>query len=246
MKKYLLTMLSLGLVSLVLACVPVRTDYTVDEAFDLMNDAIELFLEAKSYRVNYHGFYENETYAAEERIDVRVRGRGTSSELGRAEMTVDRNATIFTAMNFYEDGLLYAKRVDNEGEHRSRYDETFAKFIETYTPWIKKTVTKEKTQNVLVIIDRNQIEVSFELSSDQVEATFYVPSVLTSVRKATAKIVFSHDLKLISMEVAYPGSIQTVLGEARYTVTFEKINQYVIITQPSAADKATYAPVSEE
>jgi hypothetical protein len=246
MKKSLLSLLSLILLSLVLACVPVRTDYTVDEAFELMNDAIDEFLNAKSFRVNYHGFYENETYSAEERIDVRVRGKGTSSELGRAEMTIDRNATIFTEMNFYDGGLLYAKRVDNEGEHRSRYDETLAKFLETYTPWIKKPVVKDKTQNVVVVMDKHQIQVTFELSSDQVEATFYVPSVLTTVRKATATIVFTHDLKLISLTVTYPGSIQADLGEVRYVVTFEKINQYVIITQPSAAEKATYAPVSQE
>lgn len=246
MKKTLLSMLSLVLLSLAFACVPVRTDYTVDEAFDLMNDAIGVFLEAKSFRVNYHGFYENDAYALEERIDVRVRGKGTSSELGRAEMTVDRNASIFTAMNFYEAGLLYAKRVDNEGEHRNRYEEPFAEFLETYTPWIKKPVLKDKTQNVAVVMDKQQIEVTFELSSDQVEATFYVPTVLTSVRKATATIVFTHDLKLVSMAVRYPGSIQTDLGEVRYSVSFEKINQYVILTQPSAAEKATYAPVAKE
>lgn len=246
MKKSLLALLSLVMLSTVLACTPVRTDYTVDEAFELMNDAIEVYLNAESFRANYHGFYENETYSAEERIDVRVRDKGTDNAIGRAEMTVDRNATVFTAMNFYKGGYLYAKRVDNKGEDRSRYDETFAAFLENYNPWIKKTVQKDKTQNITVVMDRSQIEVSFDLSSDQVEATFFVPSFLTSVRKAQAKITFAHDLRLISIEVSYPGSIQTVLGETHYTVTFDKINRYVIITQPAAAELATYAPVTEE
>jgi hypothetical protein len=246
MKKLLLALLSIVLLSGVLACTPVRTDYTVDEAFELMNDAIEVYLNAESFHANYHGFYENETYSAEERIDVRVRGNGTDHAIGRAEMTVDRDSDVFTAMNFYEDGYLYAKRVDNQGEHRSRYDETLATFLENYNPWIKKAVQKDKTQNITVVMDRSQIEVSFELSSDQVEATFFVPSFLTTVRKATAKITFSHDLKLISLSVVYPGSINQVLGEANFLVTFESINRYVIITQPSAAEKATYAPVANE
>lgn len=246
MKKIGLAGLSAWIVLLLAACTTVRTDYTVDEAFELMNDAIEVFLDAESFHVNYHGFYENETYSSEERIDVRIRGRGDANVLGRAEMTIDHNASIFTAMNFFEDGFLYAKRVDDEGEKRTRYDETFDSFLATYTPWIKTTVNKDKTQNVSIVMDRKEITVMFELSSDTVESTFYVPSVLTSVRSASATIVFSHDLKLISVSVAYPGSIQTALGNASYVVTFEKINQYVIITEPSAAEKATYAPVTEE
>jgi hypothetical protein len=246
MKKILLLFTLFFVFGSLASCTNVRTDYTVDEAFDLMNEAIENFRAAESFHLNYSGMYENESYFAEDRIDVRMRRIGEDNFLGRVEMTIDQNSSSYTSINYYEDGTLYQQRTNSEGVQKIKFLEEPASFIDVYTPWIKKAVDQTKVRNILVQMDREAITVSFELSSAEVENTLFVPKFLTTVRSADVKIVFSHALDLISLDVTFDASIDGVLGTEIYTVVFEKINRYVIITEISNAEKANFELVDPD
>ncbi|MCK7487423.1 MAG: hypothetical protein MZU97_19370 [Bacillus subtilis] len=111
----------------------------MDEAFELMNQAIENFHEAESFHLNYSGMYENPSYFAEDRIDVRMRSIGKANFLGRVEMTIVQNNNTYTAINFYDDGTLYTRREDSDGVKKVKFIEEASAFIDVYSSFDKNS-----------------------------------------------------------------------------------------------------------
>ncbi len=161
-------------------------------------------------------------------------------------MTIVQNNNTYTAINFFDDGTLYTQRTDSDGVKKVKFIEEALAFIDVYTPWIQTTVDQTKVRNVMIQMDSKSISVTFELSSAEVEKTLFVPKFLTSVRSADVKIVFSHGLDLMSLDVSFDASIDGVLGTETYNVVFEKINRYVIITEIGNAEKNNYELVVPE
>ena len=240
MKKLGLLLIVLMLGITLSACQPVNTDYSVDEAFGLMNDAIQNYLEAESFMATFQGSYESESYNSSDLIEVRFRNIGKSNFLGRVELLISENSTSYQGLQFYQAGVLYNQKIDSSNTERVKFVEGPEKYLSLYTSYLKKQVDQSKTRAVTILIDSKQVTVNFELSSSEVEATFFVSNVFTTVRSAKASITFTHDLKLVSMNVEYIALIQGMEGIERYQVDFSRFNQYVTIKELSNAEKAIF------
>lgn len=245
MKKAALT-LFLFLALLCLSACNVRTDYSVEEAFGLMNEAIANYLAADSVLMTFDGSYVSDNYNTVDHLEVRMRNIGDADFFSRVTMAVSENDVPMTATYYYYDGFIYALRNQNDQTEQVKYVFSAAEYITLYTSFIKSTIDYDNTRDRQIQMDRKQIVVTFELAFSKVESTFFVNSVIEdgAVNFATVSIVFSQNLQLLSFEVQYDARINGIIGTQTYTVVIDSLNRYVVI--PEISGKADYTEVDPD
>jgi len=244
MKKLLVLLLfSVSVLSLQ-ACQ--RLDYTPDEAFEMMNEAIQHYRDADQVELFYVGSFTSLGYNSNDAIDVKLRKIGADGFLGRVEMSVTENNTTYQAMHYYQAGMRYLERTDSNGTTKTKKEEPASSYISLFTSFLKKPVEKAKIRALQILVDRQTITVSFELGSSAVEDTLYVSNTFQTVQFATVKVIFSHQKVLQKLEVSYGANAQGNEGIETYEVLFKRINRYVPIVELTNAEKNLFTLQTEE
>lgn len=244
MKKLLVLLLALGFVFSLQACQ--RLDYTPDEAFEMMNEAIQQYRDADQLELFYVGSFSSLGYNSNDAIDVKMRKIGSEQFLGRVEMSVTENNQTYQALHYYQAGMRYVERTDTNGTTKTKKEEVATAYVTLFTSFLKKPIEKAKIRALQILVDRQTITVSFELGSSAVEDTFYVSNVFQTVQFATVKITISHQKVLQKLEVSYGANAQGNEGIETYEVLFKRINRYVPIVELSNAEKNLFTLQTEE
>ena len=242
MKKVVLTFLMIFTLISLSAC-NVRTDYTIEEAFGLMNEAIANYLAADSVLMTFDGTYVSDNYNTVDHLEVRMRHIGDADFFSRVTMSVSENDSPMTASYYYSEGMIYAMRTQNNQTEQIKYVYSASEYLALYTSFLKKTIEYDGTRARQILMDRKQIEVSFEYAFSKVESTFFVNSVIEAgaVNFATVRVIFSQSLQILSFDVSYDARISGVIGTQSYTVVIDTMNRYIVI--PEISGKADYEEV---
>ncbi|MBU1144619.1 MAG: hypothetical protein KJ971_02015 [Firmicutes bacterium] len=243
MKKWILSFLILIVGFGVTSCNKELIDYSVEDAFSLMNEAIQDYLDATSLSLVYSGTYTSSTYNNVENMEIKMKEMGSSDLIGKASMEITENSELVTNVIYYEDGYIYTNNVTGEETQLTKQVLDYAEYESLYSSFLKSQINYEMTREVQIIVSLEQLTVHFELASAEVESTFFVSPVLSTVNFATVDVTLNHDGRLLSLNVTYDGTISSIVGTETYSIVISKINQYVIIDQLSYLEKANYEEV---
>jgi len=246
MKKTLLALLALLFASALSACDREIPDYTVDEAFVLMNEAVDEWLGAASFVATFEATYESETLDLTESIVVRMKNAGSGDLVSHVVMSVTKNDSWQYTVNQYEAGILYTARNENGTVERVYDAQSRTSFEALYRSFLKSGFDAADVREESIMVDADQCTVTFELDANEIDDSLYVPEDLDRVTFATVSVTFRHDGTLVRLDVAYDGYVGEERGAENYVVTFEKLDRYVVIARLSASEKATYAEVEED
>ncbi|MDD3477750.1 MAG: hypothetical protein PHP32_02650 [Candidatus Izemoplasmatales bacterium] len=240
MKKILLAAGIVLMTSLTWACNTTPPDYTIDEAFDLMNEAIQGYLDAESLSLEYAGSYTSTNYNNNEVMTVKMKNIGTDSLIGKVEMTIEEDGATFVSEIHYQDGWVYNARTQDGETQYGKTEEPNTTYESLYMSFLKSTIAREKVVNISLEVEKDFFNISFQLSSTVVESTLFVSNVLNTVNVAEVTLGVSHDGELMSIMVTYPATISGISGTEQYAVSILKLNQYVVIDQLSSTEVAQY------
>ncbi len=247
MKKPLLALVLLIAGFLPLSCSNAIPDYSVDEAFALMNEAITTWLEADSFVLDYHGVYEATNYVNDETMTVKMKRTGSDGLLATVSMTIEENDTSYQTVNQYEAGYVYTIRTENDTVENIKQAYARVEYETLYRSFLKRTFQASDVRSVQILVDSEQCTVTFELAASVIEQTLFISNVMERVTFATVAVTFSHrGPTLLSLSVEYNAYINSTLGTETYEVVFSKLNRYVVIPTLSASEKATYTEQTDD
>ncbi|MGD9909272.1 MAG: hypothetical protein AB7U79_01555 [Candidatus Izemoplasmatales bacterium] len=240
MKKLILLLVITLFTLPLMACQKEVPDYSIEEAFTLMNVAIQNYLDCDSLSLEYSGSYDGSNYQINEFMRVKMKNIGEDNFIGQVEMYVTENGTDFNSVADYESGWVYtARETDSSTDYvKKQLEQT--EYVTLYKSFLKSTIDYSSTRDQSILIDANTLTVHFELSSSDVTSTFFVTNVLDTVNFATVDITLDHDANLLSMSVEYAGKINSIEGTEKYNIAILKMNQYIVISQLSSSEKALY------
>jgi len=245
MKKLILLLAVCLFVIPLAACQKEVPDYTIEEAFDKMNEAIQNYLDSESISLEYSGSYEASNYQINQFMRVKMKNVGEDNFIGQAQVYITDNGTDVNTFVDYESGWVYTKRVTDDKTSYVKEELDQEDYISLYKSFIKTTIDFSSTREHSIFIDEDQVAIHFELASGKVTSIFYVYTVLKTVNFATVDITFDHKGNLKTMSVEYNGTIDSITGVAKYDISVLKIDQYVIINQLSSSEKALYQEETE-
>jgi len=246
MKKHIL-LLFIALISFgIFGCNKEIPEYTVEEAFSLMNDAIDNYLNAESLSLEYFGEYAASNYNNSEIMSVKMKNMNSTDLIGKVKMEITENDTFFTSQVDYSEGIIYTYRLMDDTEDFSKKATEYLEYQNLYQSFLKSTCDYAQTRNVQIVVDTDTLTVNFEYHQDLVEDTFFVSNVMQSVSFATVSITLTHDAKLLSFIVTYDATISSVVGTESYQVNILKLDQYIIIDQLSNSQKTNYVEVTTD
>lgn len=246
MKKGLLLLLSVMTIILINGCNQEIPDYSVDEAFVMMNDAIDEYLNADSISIDYFGSYDGANYQNSEEMNIRMRHMNSEDLIGRVKMDITENENSFLSRVDFLDGIVYTSKTLDGTTDYVKAAQTHSEYQTLYQSFLKSTVEYSKTRYVQILIDKKTLTVNFEIHQDQVESTFFVSNVLQSVGFATCSFMLDHHSRLLHFIISYGGIINSIQGTETFRVNILKLNQYVIIDQLSKSEKAMYQEASTD
>jgi len=246
MKKHILLLMTLLLSFVLVGCNREIPDYTVEEAFALMNESIDNYLSADSLSLDYFGAYTATNYTNSESMNVKMKNMQSSDLIGKVKMDITENDTSFTSQVDYSDGVIYTYQLTDGNEDYSKKTVDYNEYRILYQSFLKSTCDYTKTRNAQIVVDEDTLIVTFEYYQDLVESTFFVSNVMQSVSFATVSITLTHDAKLLSMIVSYDATINSVVGHESYQINIIKLNQYIIIDQLSNSQKSVYVEATTD
>ncbi len=246
MKKIVLLMLivlsSFGL----FACNNEPIDISIDDAFDLMNQSIQNYLDAESVDMIYSGLYESDINSLRDSLRVKIKKIGSDEMLGKVEIDVSVNGAEYSIENVYQSGQLYTINSDDTQTKKTQEPYAQADYLKLYKSFLKARIERVDTRSLQIMTDAKSIAMSFELDPQAIENTFYVLPSMDTAKIAKVTITFDENARLLSMSVEYEAEIQDVYGDFTYAVTFVKIDQYILISQLSNSQKNTYEVVPDD
>ncbi|MFA5006974.1 MAG: hypothetical protein WC509_05880 [Candidatus Izemoplasmatales bacterium] len=240
MKKTLLLLLAFLFAGSLTACERTLPDYTADEAFDLMNEAISRWLSAESFTLDYASTYVAGSVETTESMTVRLKHGGADDLIAYVATTIEEPDRWQNSETQYEDGRVYVARNENGTVTRTWSTTPRAEFESLYRSFLKDEINEADTRADSFVVDADQCTVQFEFDATMIESTFHVPADIDSVRFATVAVTFTHDADLLALEVSYGTTADDVDGTVSYTVAFDKIDRYLVIARLSASEKAAY------
>ncbi|MDP3130941.1 MAG: hypothetical protein Q8N15_06410 [Bacillota bacterium] len=246
MKKPLLALFAALLAGALLACERTIPDYSVAEAFDLMNEAIDGWLDAKSFTLSYEGTYTVGENVSEETMSVKLKNGGSDNLIAFVVTSITEPDRWQQSETQFEDGRSYAARNENGSISRTWKAETGASFETLYRTFLKRTIDLSDIRNESILVDPDQCTFLFEYDANEIEETFYVSPQVTNVTFATVSVTFSHQGELLSIDVSYGTFEGELRGTESYQVTFAKLDRYVVISQMSATEKAYYTEATDD
>ena len=245
MKKLLLIFFS-GLLALsLISCEGKPIDMSVTDAFELMNDAIDNYRNAESLELEYHGLYSSTLHQMQDDLHIRMRDMGTDKLVANITVNMYINEQESYVQTHYQKGLVYTYQVKDSKIDQTYKSQAQSEFEDLYTLFLKKTINKDNTQNVVLTTTSKILSLSFELVSGDIEETLYVLPVMEYAKNAKLVIAFTEKAKLVSMSVEYEARIDSVYGAFTYSVQFIKIDSYVIVPALSATKIDEYKEVEE-
>lgn len=243
MKKWVLGFFMIFIGFGLVACNPELKDYSVEEAFALMNESIQGYLEADSLSMVYHGTYISDNYNTTETMEIKMKKMNSDNLIGKVSMQMIENSTSYETENNFFDGIVYTSRIENDQEELLKQPLEYIEYQSLYTSFFKKQIVYADTRASQIFVDEKYLTVHFELRSSEVENTFFVSTVLQSVKQATVDVTLTHKGEIVSIIVSYQAYINGILGTQSYTVEILKINRYIVIDQLSSAQKLQYVDV---
>ncbi|MDD3122143.1 MAG: hypothetical protein PHC62_01350 [Candidatus Izemoplasmatales bacterium] len=247
MRKWILVFLGAITTFGMISCNQAIPDYSIDEAFVLMNQAIVSYLEADSLSLEYTGNYVSTNYNNDEVMTVKMKKMNSDNLIGQVSMTITENNSSFDSKVNFIDGIVYtANYISGNNPEYLKKTLDSAEYQRLYQSFLKAEIKQDSTRSSQIEVDKDNLTIQFELKSEDVEPTFFVSSVLQTVRFAIVKIVVSHQGVLRSLSVEYEGTIDGVVGVQTYSLFVLKLNQYVIIKQLSSTEKAIYQESTDE
>lgn len=246
MKKILLILLAFLFSFTLVSCTKDPIDIPIDDAFDLMNEAIQNYLDADSLELDYQGEYASTAHLMRDDLNVRIKRIGTDSQVGIVDVSMVVDDVHSRVITNYQKGIVYNNNINESNQSTKTFKaQTQADFIKLYTMFLKTQIDFDNVQDLIYEASSKEITLNFVLSSTVVEDTLYVLPVMDYAKSATIKITFTEKAKLLSLRVAYEARIDNVYGEFTYDVIFTKIDTYVIVPTLSASEIALYKEVEE-
>jgi hypothetical protein len=246
MKKPLLALLAALFAGALLSCERAIPDYSVDEAFALMNEAIDNWLDAKSFTLSYEGTYTVGDNVSEETMSVKLKNGGTDSLIAFVVTSITEPERFQQSETQFESGRVYVAKNENGTISRTWTAGTGAAFETLYRSFLKKAIAEGDIRDESILVDPDQCTVLFEFDANAIQSTFYVPPMVTNVTYATVSVTFSHQGDLLSLDVSYGTYEGELRGTEAYTVTFAKLDRYVVIARMSASEKANYTEATDD
>jgi hypothetical protein len=221
-------------------------DITIEDAFKLMNEAIQTYLEADSIELNYQGTYTSTLNNLTDDVHVRIKRMGLQSMVGIAEISVHANNDAYLIINNYQDNILYTRRI--EGTESSKLYESYetSTYKSLFTSFLKTSIKWDDTRDHLLQTTSSEITLTFDLASAVIGSTLYVLPAMNSARLAKVTFVFTPRAVLKTMSATYEASIQDTYGAFNYQVDFVKINRYVIVPTLSSSEKSGYQEKTQD
>ena len=246
MRKLLLSFLFITMGFSLIGCFGNPIDVTVDEAFELMNESIQNYLDADSVELIYSGVYTSSINNLTDELHVRMKRAGSESLVGNVIISVAANNDVYGFYNNYQDGVLYSNRIENNESTKVKEVYLAATFVTLYKSFLKSTIALEDTRDLAILTTSDTISLTFELASTAIESTLYVLQAMDSAKLATVTMTFTPRGRLISMDVAYEAEIDDVFGSFTYDVSFDKIDRYIIVPQLSTSEISAYQEKVDE
>jgi len=246
MKKTLLIVLILLFSGTLAACERTIPDYTVDEAFSLMNEAIGRWLDADSFVVDYASAYAVGDAATIETMSVRLKRGGTDALIALIAASIEEPSRSQTFETHYEDGAAYTARDEDGSVTKTRTETPRAAFEALYRSFLKTRIDADDVRAVTILVDADRCSVRFEFDATRIADTFHVPSGVDSVGFATVTVGFTHAGVLQTLDVSYETVEDDASGTETYSVVFSKLDRYVVIARLSASEKADYAEAASD
>ncbi len=244
MKKLLLFLFVFMMGSSLIACSDNPIDLSVTDAFALMNEAIQNYLDADSLELLYHGEYASTAHLMNDNLRVRIKKIGTENQVGHVTVNMTVDDVPSSVITNYQKGIIYNDIIDENDQSKKTFEQKIqADFIRLYTLFLKSKIVWTEVQEVLYQASSKEITLTFVLSSSAIEKTLYVLPAMDYAKTANVSITFSEKAKLLRMEVAYEARIDSVYGDFIYSVDFVKINSYVIVPTLSASEITLYTEV---
>lgn len=246
MKKPLLVLLAALFAGAILSCERTIPDYTVAEAFDRMNEAIDNWLDAKSFTLSYEGTYTVGDNVSEETMSVKLKNGGSADLIAFVATSITEPDRWQQSETQFESGRSYLAKNENGTISRTWTTQTATAFETLYRTFLKKTIAATDTRNESILVDPDQCTFLFEFDANAIEETFYVGPQITNVTFATVSISFSHQGDLLSIDVSYGTFEGERRGTEAYTVSFAKLDRYVVIARLSATEKGNYTEATQD
>ncbi len=246
MKKPLIAFLCALFAGALLSCQRTIPDYSVEEAFGLMNEAIDDWLDAKSFTLSYEGTYTAGDNVSEETMSVRLKNGGTDDLIAFVVTSITEPERFQQSETQFEDGRIYVAKNENGTISRTWTAGTGAAFETLYRSFLKKTIDDGDIRDESILVDPDQCTVLFDFDANAIQSTFYVPPMVTNVTFATVSVTFSHGGDLLSLEVSYGTYEGEIRGTETYAVTFAKLDRYIVIARMSASEKANYTEATDD
>ncbi|MCK7485283.1 MAG: hypothetical protein MZU97_06775 [Bacillus subtilis] len=246
MKKPLLALMTALLAGAILSCERAIPDYSVDEAFELMNEAIDGWLDAKSFTLSYEGTYTVGDDVSEETMSVKLKNGDSDELIAFVVVSITEPTRWQQSETQFEDGRVYVAKNENGTVSRTWNAESSAAFEATYRTFLKKTIDADDIRDESILVDADQCTFLFEFDANEIAGTFYVPPQITNVTFATVSVTFSHTGALLSVDISYGTYEGELRGTEAYTVTFDQIDRYVVIARMSATEKANYTEATDD
>ena len=246
MKKLTIALLIIIQLFVFSGCNQTLKEYTIEEAFVLLNEGIEEYLQATSLEMNYRGDYASLSFNNEEALNIKLKKMDSDNFLARIYISSTENGATSSTLLHYESGYVYNKFTSSTELTKTKVEADGTAFQEVYTAFIKKTIDYDKTREHHIQSDLDYLLVEFEYSSTEVNDTFLIKPYLDTVNFASVSAKLNHKGKLISLDVSYQGTIQNETGTQSYHVDFVKIGGYVVLDQLSYLEKDDYEEVESE
>ena len=241
MKKLLIFFASVLLMMGLTACQNEPIDISIDDAFALMNTAIEDYLSADSVDLSYSGEYRSTVHSLTDELEIKMKRMNKSSMVAIIDVTMDADDTYQTVETHYQDGIAYYHTSGGAStDSKIKEEKTYEAFKALYMGFIKATLKSELVRDVSILTSSSEITVILELASGAIEATLYVLPAMTYAKIASLEVTFTEKGVLKSLDVEYEGLIDSVYGVFSYHVTFNKINRYVIVPTLSSLEISDY------
>ncbi|PKL00502.1 MAG: hypothetical protein CVV56_05870 [Tenericutes bacterium HGW-Tenericutes-1] len=246
MKKILLIIFIFIFSFTLVACSNEPIDMPIKDAFELMNEAIQNYLDAESLELEYHGEYASTAHLMRDDLRIRIKKIGSDSQVGQINVDMIIDDVPSSVITNYQKGIVYNNNINENSQSTKTFEtQTQADFVKLYTMFLKSQINFSNVQEVLFQGSSKEITLSFLLSSTVVESTLYVLPAMDYAKSASVSITFTEKAKLLSMSVAYEASVDSVYGDFSYSVNFVKIDSYVIVPTLSVSEIALYKEVEE-
>lgn len=246
MKKILLIIFLFLFSFTLVACQNEPIDMSIEDAFDLMNEAIQNYLDAESLELDYQGEYASTAHLMRDDLRIRIKRIGSENQVGLIDVNMVVNDVPSSVITNYQNGIIYNNNINENSQSTKTFQaQTQDAFVKLYTLFLKKQIDDDNVQDIQYHASSKDIKLSFLLSSTVVEETLYILPVMDYAKSASVSITFSEKAKLLSMSVAFEARIDNVYGDFTYSVNFVKIDTYVIVPTLSASEIALYKEVEE-